>query len=213
MKLKKRSGKHDLLKLIGIWAMSLDHIGWVFFPQYDLFQAIGRLALPIFCAGIALGYQKTSNFKKYFLQLLLFGLLSQIPYNLLWNVHKINIILALALALLFIYLVDKKKYLLAFGIFWLSVVLFIEYNWYAPVITLIFFKFRNNKKVAFTLLFLVTFCYIVQTNALIQWYALIGFCLVLFMPEIKLSFQLNKFFFYFFYPAHLFLLYLLSEWI
>jgi len=211
--LKKRSGKHDLLKLIGIWAMLLDHIGWVIFPHHTILRIIGRLALPIFCAGIALGYQRTSNFKKYFFQLLLFGLISQIPYNLLWNTHKINIILALVLSLFLIYLVDKKRYLWSVGIFWLSTVLFIEYSWYAPTIALIFFKFKDQKKIAFVLLFLATFGYIQQTSASIQWYALIGFFIVLFMPEIKLNFKLNKYIFYFFYPLHLLILYLILRWI
>ena len=39
----------DLLKLIAIAAMLIDHIGGAFFPEVGVFRWIGRLAFPIFC--------------------------------------------------------------------------------------------------------------------------------------------------------------------
>ena len=39
----------DLLKLIAITAMLIDHIGGAFFPDVGFFRWIGRLAFPIFC--------------------------------------------------------------------------------------------------------------------------------------------------------------------
>jgi hypothetical protein len=207
---KKRSNKHDLLKIIGIVTMTIDHVGWVFFPQYSIFHKIGRLAMPIFCSGVALGYQKTSNFKKYFLTLIFFGVISQFPFNLLWTFDKINIIINLALGLIFIHLIEKRKYLLAFIPLFLSSFLIIEYQWLIPVIILIFYKFNKNKWAAFGLLFLATFLYMQTNNYPIQWYSLMGFALILFLPEIKWEFSLNKYFFYLFYPIHLLVLYLLS---
>jgi len=213
MKKNQRSNKQDLLKIIGILTMLVDHLGWVFFPQYIFLHAVGRLAMPIFSAGIAFGYQKTANFRKYFFYLVVFGLISQIPYDLLWTFEQINIIFGLALSLFLLYLVDNKKYLLAIGIFTLSIVLPFEFGWYLPLTTLIFFKFGHDKKLAFSLLTLITFVYSSQIRVPYQIFSLVGFYLILFMPEIKRSFRLNKFIFYFFYPVHLFILYFISKWL
>ena len=51
--------KNDLLKIIAIISMTLDHIGWLFFPDIIIFRVAGRLAFPIFAYQIALGYEKT----------------------------------------------------------------------------------------------------------------------------------------------------------
>ena len=36
----------DLLKLIAILSMVIDHVGSVFFPEYPVFRWIGRLTFP-----------------------------------------------------------------------------------------------------------------------------------------------------------------------
>jgi len=207
---QERSNKYDLLKWIAIISMTVNHIGLVFFSQYSIFQKIGRLAMPIFCFGIALGYKKTSNFKKYFLTLLFFGLISQVPYDLLWNSGKLNIIIGLTLGLIFIHLINVRANLWAFLVLVLSLILDIEYGWLTLILILIFYKFNKNKWVAFGLLFIATFLYVQATDRFVQWYSLVGFCLILFMPETKWKFALNKYFFYFYYPIHLLILYILS---
>lgn len=45
----------DLLKLIAIAAMLIDHIGGAFFPEVGVFRWIGRLAFPIFCYCLTVG--------------------------------------------------------------------------------------------------------------------------------------------------------------
>ena len=51
----------DLLKLIAIAAMLIDHIGGAFFPEVGVFRWIGRLAFPIFCYCLTVGLLYTHD--------------------------------------------------------------------------------------------------------------------------------------------------------
>ena len=78
---QRNAHRNDLLKLLALGTMLVDHIGYMYFPNEMLFRIIGRLAFPIFAYQIALGYSRTSNLKKYVLRLSLFALITQIPYS------------------------------------------------------------------------------------------------------------------------------------
>lgn len=54
----------NLLKLIAIISMTLDHVGSVFFPQIPAFRWIGRLAFPIFCYCMTVGMLFTRMISK-----------------------------------------------------------------------------------------------------------------------------------------------------
>lgn len=58
----------------------IDHTGAILFPQYRILRTIGRLAFPVFCYQLAVGYDKTSDVDKYLLRVLKFGFLAQVPY-------------------------------------------------------------------------------------------------------------------------------------
>ena len=79
------------LKLIACICMLIDHIGYLFFPQYEFLRVIGRIAFPIFSYLITEGYTHTSSIRKYSLRLLIFALISQIPYMLVFNTSNLNI--------------------------------------------------------------------------------------------------------------------------
>ena len=51
----------DLLKLIAIASMLIDHIGGAFFPEAGVFRWIGRLAFPIFCYCLTVGLLYTHD--------------------------------------------------------------------------------------------------------------------------------------------------------
>lgn len=76
-----KTHRNDMLKLIALLTMLIDHVGYMFFPEQVLFKTIGRIAFPIFAYQISIGFQKTSSRKRYALRLFLFACLSQIPYS------------------------------------------------------------------------------------------------------------------------------------
>ena len=68
------------MKTIAVICMLIDHIGFLFFPNQIEWRIIGRLAMPIFAFGIARGARYTSSMKRYMKKILLFALISQLPF-------------------------------------------------------------------------------------------------------------------------------------
>lgn len=104
-----KTQRNDVLKLLAMITMLIDHVGEVFFPRVLTLRVIGRLALPIFAYQIAIGYSKTSNLKNYVKRLLVFALISQIPFCLVFSRpwYTLNIIFAFLLSILVLYVYDK----------------------------------------------------------------------------------------------------------
>lgn len=73
------------LKLMAIVAMTIDHIGYVFFPEQMIWRLVGRLAFPIFAYMAAEGAFYTRDRKRYLLRLLLWAVVSEIPFDLMGN--------------------------------------------------------------------------------------------------------------------------------
>lgn len=78
-----KTRRNDLLKLIALLTMLIDHIGAVFFPEQLLWRTIGRIAFPIFCWQLAEGYVHTSSRIRYSARIFFFGCLAQVPYMFL----------------------------------------------------------------------------------------------------------------------------------
>ena len=81
------------LKIIAVITMFFDHFVTVFMPNNEplnlIFRLLGRTAAPVFCYFIAVGFNYTSNVKKYILRLLIFAAISHIPYNICFG-YKIT---------------------------------------------------------------------------------------------------------------------------
>lgn len=67
----------ELIKLIAMITMLADHAGKMFFPQYNLFRIVGRLAFPIYAYCIAAGCVYSHNRYRYLSRLVITGLVSQ----------------------------------------------------------------------------------------------------------------------------------------
>lgn len=76
----------NVLKIIAIIAMTIDHIAWAVFPGCSTnplaiaMHIIGRITCPIMCFFIAEGYHYTHDVKKYTRRLFVFAFVSHFAY-------------------------------------------------------------------------------------------------------------------------------------
>ncbi len=251
----KRGLSSAVLKNIAVVTMLIDHIGAVIMARvliqnglyaamvsqeaydawmgqnsglYGIYLAmriIGRLAFPIYCFLLAEGLQRTHNVKRYLGRMLLFALISEIPFDLafsgrLWNMQYQNVFFTLFIGLMVIAglrLVDQRlsgpetwRKLAGVGLYAviivagsvLALVLKTDYSFKGILAITVLYLFRSRRKAQI-------------------WAGVIAFLLMDGMEMIAaLSFLLiwfyngargrqNKYFFYFFYPAHLLLLWVI----
>ena len=150
-----------LLHIIAMIFMLCDHIWGTIVSGNDWLTCIGRLAFPIFAFLTVEGYFHTKNFKKYMKRLLIFALITEIPFNLaiggnfLYPFHQ-NVLWTFLIALTAIYLLEKiknkkiwLKILLGILIVIFSSVLglltMVDYYHYGILTILIFYFFRGKK--------------------------------------------------------------------
>lgn len=82
----KKKLDSNIIKLIAIIAMTIDHVAWTIYPGYIneiipiVLHLIGRITCPIMCYFIAEGYHCTKDINKYTKRLFIFAIISHIPY-------------------------------------------------------------------------------------------------------------------------------------
>ncbi len=210
--------RNDLLKLIAMVTMAIDHIGVLLLPQLIVLRVIGRIAFPIFAYQLAIGFTKTHNRKRYLSRLFLFGALAQWPYMYLnyeftMEPFHFNVMLFFAYALLMLWLWEKKQtFLAAFMIVLPEVVIHswpsfaFSYSTYGLVMILLFYLFMNNSGkmlVAYTVL---TVAALLVTGNAIQALSYFGMMTIVTLQYRESAVKLNKWVGYVFYPAHIALL-------
>ena len=81
----------NVIKIIAIIAMTIDHIAWCVFPGYSaeplpvILHIIGRLTCPIMCYSIAEGYHYTKDVDKYTKRLFAFAIISHFAYVFMYE--------------------------------------------------------------------------------------------------------------------------------
>lgn len=215
----------DLLKIIAIATMVIDHIGRILYPDFVFFQAIGRLAFPLFAYLIVLGVESTKKPLKYMVTLLVFAVISQIPYFLAFGIQpfeRLNILFSLLLSALSIYYYGKRN-ILAFIPLLLSVVLMTEGSYYVVLTAVCMKLLKDNPKLGVLALVALNlqFLFMPELESQIQILALFAVPLVflhtknwlkkeILIPETSLAYTTRKYFFYVFYPLHLAMLFLIN---
>lgn len=230
------------LKLIAIISMLIDHIGAavleniMYFNYYSLsvgaynklvyidniMRSVGRIAFPIFCFLLVEGFFKTRNVKKYMRNLLIFSIVSEVPFDLAfsrtlvsWNHQNVFFTLLIGIAALAILnwvltmYKNQKINLIIYSILSVGAVIAsmalayymkTDYNAIGVAIIIILYAFRKNRYVQS-----------IVGAASFAWEMPAPFA---FIPIILYNGKrgLNlKYFFYAFYPLHLLILYVITN--
>ncbi len=216
----------NTLKLIAIITMLIDHIGVTLVceePFYTICRGIGRLAFPIFCFLLVEGFFYTQNIMHYGIRLLLFALISEIPFDLvfhheLYNFHYQNVFFTLFIGLITLVIfaeIDKrftrsillrkisKIFILFFGMF-IAYAVNTDYSYIGILTIIIFYEFYTNR-----LLATVLACCCLSFLNILEFTALLDIFLICCYNG-KRGFNL-KYLFYLFYPLHLLLLYYIEK--
>ncbi len=216
----------NILKIIAILSMLIDHIGAVFFEELLIFRIIGRIAFPIFAFFIAEGWQFTKSRKKYVVLIAIFAVASQVPYMFLFEKIILNVLFTFLLSLLLIYQYDaiaknsenREIYAINFVltnivILCFSVFNLFDYGYMGVILPLTIYIFRNNKNkkmlaMAFLLIFLslsIVFNDVSNFYYYMQFFSLFALLPLYFYNGKKGKINL-KYFFYFFYLVHILVL-------
>jgi len=152
------------LKVIACVAMVIDHIPYIglkaayanyyLFPDF-IFHAIGRFSAPIFFYMLAKGYSRTRNVKRYALRLLVFAVVSYVPFICMLrgslpnseNFLHLNIIFTMLFGLLILRTLEKSKNLkipLVVGLLLISCVA--DYGVSGILFILCFYYLKNHRK-------------------------------------------------------------------
>lgn len=220
----------NILKYIAVIAMVIDHIAVVFVgmdkPLGIAMRVIGRLTAPIMCYFLVEGYMHTRSKKKYALRLLSFAFISQIPFSYFVTGRLLGGNLNMMFTLFFCFMIllvfsEVKNVVLrvAFvvGLFWLCSKC--DWGLMAPLWVIIFASFRGDKKklcifYAITCIFWVIRSVSMEVAGGDLWYeglwqaGTLGFIpfIYLYNGESVKGSRFSKWFFYFFYPAHILIL-------
>lgn len=102
------------LHILAMALMLCNHLWVTLIPGNDWMDWVGRLAFPIFAFLLAEGCRHTRDMKKYILRMLVFALISEIPFNLVaggsifYPVHQ-NVLWSFLIALVTIHWNEKGK--------------------------------------------------------------------------------------------------------
>lgn len=225
--------RSSTLKIIAIVTMLIDHIGAVLFPEVMILRIIGRLAFPIFTYLIVEGFFHTRDVKKYLIRLFIFGLISEVPFDLanfdtpLYMGYQ-NVFFNLALGLLAITIFERYKekslVLASFSLILIMVIATMfntDYNFLGILCVFVFYRFRDDTMMKYKLFIaLMTLPSILGAVSLISIGEplFIGIFIQAFAVLAIIPIQLYngekglnlKYMFYAFYPVHLLVLWAIN---
>lgn len=205
------------LKILAISTMLIDHIGFVFFPDMLIFRAIGRISFPIFCFLIVEGFYHTRNTWNYLIRLLVFALLSELPFDLafygvLFDWQHQNVFITLSLGLLALFCLEemnnRRIYAIPFTLILLiAYVCNCDYGIGGVLLICVFYLTRNNQIIQCILVTLLLYLFYGTLE-------LYGICALIpiFLYNGKRGPSI-KMFFYWFYPLHLLAIYFISTFL
>lgn len=232
----------DAIKYIAMLTMLLNHIAQVFLTPgtvlYEVFEDVGIFTAPVMCFFLVEGYDHTRSKIKYGQRLLIFAVISQIPYRLALRYGNLNMIYTLLCCFLILVamelIVDPIFRAIVCALLTLTASVG-DWSIFAPICTILLYNSKGNRRMTALSYGIV---YIIFVPFQIQKYVngvqgdwtpraaahglLSGVGILVAAAVVLLCYNgkraehgrnFSKWFFYVFYPAHLMILYLVMVYI
>lgn len=221
----------NALKIIALISMTIDHVGYILFPNVLWLRVVGRIAFPLFAFLIAEGCKHTKNKTKYVLLIFILGVICQIFAYFFGGQTKLNILLTFSFSIGLIYLLqwfkqsiklNNKKHIALSLILFIAAVaatfvlnsdylafspLKVDYGFWGIMVAVFVSMFDNHY--AQTTMLLLGLILVSISSWNIQWFCLLSVILVLWYNGKRGKYKL-KYLFYLYYPLHIAVLYLLA---
>jgi hypothetical protein len=194
------------IKILATVLMLIDHIG--FMIDCQIMRIIGRFSFPLFCWVFAQNWKRPGDKEKLIKRMGLFGVLSQIPHIMLFNNDDLNVLMSFffcALTLKYIKESKQKIVILCLGLF-VSELIQASYGWYTIACTILMINFDKQSKTRWWVCWIaINLIYAATGKSIIQFAAVLTPMLLKHHnPEKdRKPTELEKKFFYYFYPLHL----------
>ena len=230
------------IKYIAIIAMLIDHIAMFMLSPgiaeapasrvavYALMRVIGRLTAPIMIFFLVEGFVHTSSRNRYGTRLLVFGLISQIPYALShYNsllVPDFNVIITLFMTLLMLEAYERieRRSLNIIVVFALMMVTFCcDWGVIGPFMAWLFYRYRGDRKMMIRSYIVICGIQVVSAAVFLaangnHWYGELWQAGLFLVIPVLLSYngeagsrtRFSKWVFYAFYPLHLLVFWLIK---
>ena len=206
------------LKVIAVISMVADHCAYYLMEEdtllYEAMRCFGRIAFPVFAFLVAEGFRHTRNRMSYFLHLLGFAAVSEVPWYLLNGAdgtHNVMFTLALGVVALAAFEKLREHRVICCSaillIMWLGTWLGVDYEWRGVLMIVVFYLLRASEKCPSPSCRMLP---LICAFPIMVHYGVVGAllaCLVIFWYDGTRGFiqgNLAKYGFYVFYPLHLY---------
>jgi hypothetical protein len=215
---RKISLNMSQLKTIAMVFMLIDHIAYAMIERglglsgelymiNRVMRSMGRIAFPIFCFTIVEGFQKTSNTREYMKRLIIFALISEIPFDMAFrgavfdnSLQNVFWTLAFGLGAMMIYtdpfMLSWQKAIGLLACFYIPYLFHTDYTVYGVLTIFFMYLFRREP----LKMCMAGYIVLLLQNSIEVW-AVFGFLLLLFYNGQRGSG--GKWFTYWYYPVHL----------
>lgn len=103
--MKIKSNYQDLIKLLALICMIVDHVGLYIFPEVITMRVIGRYAMPIFCFFAGYNFKSTPRIRILLYGLLLYAFSVKLIFQ---EFLEVNILISIFLGQVYIWLFQRQ---------------------------------------------------------------------------------------------------------
>lgn len=221
------------LHIIAMIFMLCDHM-WATILDYEWLTCLGRIAFPIFAFLITEGYIHTSNINKYIKRMMIFAIITEIPFNLMVSASPIypfhqNVLWTFVISLLtlkYLNFDNTKNIFKSILIILLAIIIatvtMCDYFGAGVMMVVGFYIFRKSKLLQLLMMIYVNmiliqgYSYPIDIAGYTYYFPQQGFALLslifIWLYNGKQGYHAKwfKIFCYAFYPLHMLILYLLT---